>query len=145
MDSVQQYREFKRTIEDLKRAARLDYERRIRALDAALAAAEGIGMHPEPTDADAPFESTPSRTNEASRPFVLKDEVRQAIRELRSETFTQRDITDNIRMRHPESTVYPGSVFSALKKLAQSGEVELVKEARGGSDPTIYREVAVSP
>jgi LPS O-antigen subunit length determinant protein (WzzB/FepE family) len=152
MDKANEYAEFERTIEQLKRKAREEYERKVQALDDALAMAEQFGLRPQPTEAKPPTppNAEPPKTkaqnsNSIPRPFVLKDEVRQAIKEFRGQAFVQRQVTDAITAKYPDTTVYPGSVSAALTKLVSSGDIELVKQARGGSDPALYREAAVSP
>jgi hypothetical protein len=152
---------FKQTIEELKRAAREDYERKVEKLDAALAVAEEVGLRgrraraEEPADSEVGLDETallqglmwqePLAANNGTKPFVLKDEVRSAIRSWRGHAFRQRDITHIIRGKHPDARVHPGSVSAALKKLAERGDLEIVSESRGGSEPTLYREVALSP
>jgi hypothetical protein len=152
---------FRRTIEELKRAAREDYERKVEKLDAALKVAEEVGLRgrrvraEESGDTEAiPDESAilqglvwqePLATNNGTKAFVLKDEVRSAIRSWRGHAFRQRDITHIIRGKHPDVRVHAGSVSAALKKLAERGDLEIVSESRGGSEPTLYREVALSP
>ena len=153
MDS-QQFTVFQQTIEELKRAAREDYENRVEKLDAALAVAERLTQRtPRPDTEDSVTEilaaqgltwQDPLEENSA-KPFVLKDEVRRAVRSWRGHAFRQRDITAIVRGRYPNVRVHAGSISAALKKMAASGEIEVVKESRGGSEPTIYREVAVSP
>ena len=148
------YTKFKLTIEQLKRDARENYERRVRALDAALVAAEEILLQADPTTArtPAPLDSeVPEaalsgwKTIRTYRNFVLKYAVRKAVKEQRGRTFTQRQVTRKIREGHPEATIHPASVASALSRLAKEGEIEVLKQSDGGSDPTVYREVAVSP
>jgi hypothetical protein len=152
MDKANEYAEFERTIEQLKRKARDEYERKVQALDDALAMAEQFGLKPQPTEVKPPTPpdtEPPKPKTQASdgtpRPFVLKDEVRQAIKEFRGQTFVQRQVTNTITAKYPDTTVYPGSVSAVLTKLVSSGDIELVQQARGGSDPALYREVAVSP
>jgi hypothetical protein len=143
---------FRQTIEELKRAAREDYERRIEKLDAALAVAEEMGWSAQAAEATSPEDDTvqgliwqePMAEN-GSKPFVLKDEVRAAIRSWRGHAFRQRDITHIIRRRYPDVRVHAGSVSATLRKLAERGDLEIVSESRGGSEPTVYREVALSP
>jgi hypothetical protein len=149
-----QFTAFRRTIEDLKRAAREDYERRVEKLDAALTVAEKLTQRtPRPDTEDSVTEilaaqgltwQDPLEDNNA-KPFVLKDEVRRAVTSWRGHAFRQRDITAMVQGRYPNVRVHAGSVSAALKKMAASGEIEVVKESRGGSEPSIYREVAVSP
>jgi hypothetical protein len=153
MDS-QQFTVFQQTIEELKRAAREDYESRVEKLDAALAVAERLTQRtPQPDTEDSVTEilaaqgltwQYPLEENSA-KPFVLKDEVRRAVTSWRGHAFRQRDITAIVQGRYPNVRVHAGSISAALKKMAASGEIEVVKESRGGSEPTIYREVAVSP
>jgi hypothetical protein len=157
---TEQLRVFRQTIEELKRAAREDYERRIEKLDAALAVAEEVGLREhragaeESTGTDAILDEAAALqglmrqeplAENGSKPFVLKDEVRAAVRSWRGHAFRQRDITGIIRKRYPDVRVHPGSVSAALKKMAAKGEIEVVTESRGGSEPTVYREVSVSP
>jgi hypothetical protein len=161
MDS-EQLTVFRQTIEDLKRAAREDYERRIERLDAALAVASELGLPPQRIGAEESVGSIDEATfagiippqgsiredpsaDNGSKPIVLKDEVRRAIRSWRGHAFRQRDITGIIRGRYPAVRVHAGSVSAALRKMAANGEIEVVTESRGGSEPTIYREIAVSP
>ena len=143
---------FRQTIEDLKRAAREDCQRRIEKLDAALAVAEEMGFSTETTEADLSESAAvqgliwqESLESNGSKPFVLKEEVRSAIRSWRGHAFRQRDITHIIRAKHPGVRVHAGSVSATLKKLAERGDLEVVSESRGGSEPTVYREVALSP
>jgi hypothetical protein len=151
---------FRRTIEELKRAARDDYERKIEKLDAALAVAEEVGLRGRRVETEGSG-NTEAIIDEAaalqgliwqeplaengSKPFVLKDEVRATVRSWRGHAFRQRDITSIIQKRHRDVRVHPGSVSAALKKMVARGEIEVVTESRGGSEPTVYRELAVSP
>jgi hypothetical protein len=153
MDS-QQLTVFQQTIEELKRAAREDYERRIEKLDAALAVAEKLAQRAQRTDTEESVSEILARQgltwqdpleDNSSKPFVLKDEVRRAVRSWRGHAFRQRDITAIVQGRYPNVRVHAGSVSAALKKMVTGGEIEVVRESRGGSEPTIYREVAVSP
>lgn len=174
MDSKSQYTAFKRTIEEYKRAAREQYERRIQALDAALEVAEEIGLERQPvevmessevsvavkrdtpvvavpdmetahTPEQHPMWEAPHGRNGGSRPFKLKDEVIKAYKGFNGEPFRQLDVTHILRERFPEQTVYSGSVTSTLTRLVDQGMLRLVKPAAGGSDPAIFQEVGVSP
>ena len=145
MNGDDQYEKFKLTIEQLKQTAREDYERRVRALDAALAAAEEILLQTDPAPPSGLGRSEPRWTVRQSRKFVLKDEVREVVKEQRGRTFTQRQVTRKIREGHPEATIHPASVASALSRLATEGEIEVLKQSDGGSDPTVYREASVPP
>jgi hypothetical protein len=153
MDS-QQFTVFQQTIEDLKRAAREDCERRVEKLDAALAVAEKLAQRAQRFDTEESATEIlaaqgltwqdPLEENSA-KPFVLKDEVRRAVRSWRGHAFRQRDITAIVQGRYPNVRVHAGSISAALRKLAERGEIEIVRESRGGSEPTVYREVSVSP
>jgi hypothetical protein len=145
MNGDDQYKKFKLTIEQLKRTAREDYERRVRALDAALAAAEEILLRTDPAPASGPSGLEPGWTVSQSRKFVLKKEVRRVVKEQRGRTFTQRQVTRKLCEGHPEATIHPASVASALSRLAREGEVEVLKESNGGSDPIVYQEATMSP
>ena len=138
---------FRQTIEDLKRAAREDYERRVEKLDAALAVAEEVGLPGQQTEApldDAALQGLIWQDSlEENGSFSLKHEVRRAIRSWRGHAFRQREITAIIRGNHPDRRVHAGSVSAALKKMVEGGEIEVARESRGGSDPTVYREVAL--
>jgi hypothetical protein len=151
---------FRRTIEELKRAARDDYERKIEKLDAALTVAEEVGLRGRRAETEGSGDTEAiideaaalqgliwqdSMDDNGTKPFVLKDEVRRAVRSWRGHAFRQRDITGIIRARYPRERVHAGSVSAALKKMVERGEIEVVTESRGGSEPTVYREVAVSP
>jgi hypothetical protein len=144
---------FRQTIEELKQAAREDYERRIEKLDAALRVAEEVGLPAQRAETQEPFTGTAAQSpiredslaDNGTKPYVLKGEVRRAVRSWRGHAFRQRDITGIIQRRYPNVRVHAGSVSAALKKMVANGEIEVVKESRGGSEPTIYREVAVSP
>ncbi len=100
---------------------------------------EAAGQHLmwEHIRADVNRPTTPS--------FSLGGEVRKAIKELEGQTFVQKDITERLREKHHDAKVYPGSVSAALARMAEQGDLVVVKPAGGGSDPTIYQEVRVSP
>ncbi len=154
MDS-EQLNVFRQTVEELKQTAREDYERRVEKLDAALRVAEQMSYKAQQTNAEEESVSEilaaqglvgdNPLADDGTKPFVLKDEVRRAIRSWRGHAFRQRDITAIIQGRYPDVHVHAASVAAALKKMAERGEIEIVKESRGGSEPTVYREVAVSP
>lgn len=109
-------------------------------------AAQGPDAEPgtATTAQDRMWEDAPT-PNGVPKAFVLKEEVRKAAKEFRGETFAQKDVTRRIREKYPDRTVYPGSVSATLATLANDKEIRVIKKARGGSDPTLYREVPVSP
>jgi hypothetical protein len=157
---TEQLAAFRRTIEELKRTARDDYERKVEKLDAALAVAEEVGLRgrraetEESADTEAILDEAAALqgliwqdplADNGTTVFALKDEVRRAVRARRGHAFRQREITSIIRTRHPDKRVHAGSVSAALRKMVERGEIEVVTESRGGSEPTVYRELAVSP
>jgi hypothetical protein len=174
VDAKSQYAEFERAVEDLKRAAREEYQQRVIALDAALAVAREIAIKRPAVEAmkseEAPvaaalhavpdvepdaerateaaqhsmWEDSPKR-NVGSKPFKLKDEVERAYKEFNGGVFRQIDVTHAIREKFPSQTVYPGSVSAALGRFAAEGKLLEVKPAGGGSDPALYQEASVPP
>lgn len=147
-------------VEDLKRELQEEYERNLALLDGTLLLLRNHRSRSKLSNIDIPnlfgtehSSSTPAgEESEATTPngaatgaFRLKDEVGNTIREFREQEFTQRDVTTTIREKYPDETVHPGSVSTALGNLVKSGQIEVVREGRGGSDPNVYREVSVSP
>lgn len=83
--------------------------------------------------------------NGTPKPFKLAKEVKVATGEFQDQTFTQKDVSERIRQKSPEAKVYAGSVSGRLAKLVEDREIEIVKKSSGGADPTLYREVRLSP
>ena len=98
----------------------------------------------------APEERSSSPNGTPDEPFRLKEAIKAAIEEVPDvKAFGQRHITLRIRRKHPGQRVYPGSVSSALSRMAKQGEIRVVKPAFGGSNPAYYgkvpKEEPVSP
>lgn len=91
------------------------------------------------------WEDAPNHNGTLEKPFILREQVQEAVKEFRGGTFYQKDVTQRIREKFPDREVHQGSVSNTLAKLAKHGELRVVKPARGGSDPALYKEVGVSP
>jgi hypothetical protein len=143
-------------VEEVKRELREEYEQNLAHLDGTLLLLKNRSSHSKlsnitipdlfETDSTAPPRAERAATrNGTARPFKLKEEVRQAVRDCQGQPFKQRDITERIREKYPGATVHPGSVSTAIGNLMKDGTIKVVRQARGGSDPSVYQEVSVSP
>ncbi len=94
---------------------------------------------------DQMWEDAPNHNGALDKPFILREQIQETIKEFRGGAFYQKDVTKRIEEKYPDRKIHSGSVSNTLSKLAKRGELKVVKPARGGSDPALYREASVSP
>ena len=136
----------------IKRAIREDCQRKLEALELTWSVAKQIkpqprlpGVVPEEDSSTAPTESvdteapTPNGSGDKDQAFSLAKEVRRVIAEFGNATFTQGQVTERVQNRYPGEMVYPASVSGTLARLVKQGELKLLRRARGGAEPSLYR------
>lgn len=103
------------------------------------------GEHETGAAQDQMWEDASAHNGTLDKPFILREQIQEAVKEFRGGDFYQKDVTKRIEEKYPERKVHSGSVSNTLSKLAKRGELRVVKPSRGGSDPALYKEAAVSP
>lgn len=82
----------------------------------------------------------PSPPSGRSKKIRITQEIRRAIQEFQGE-FTQHDVVEWIKDKHPSIQVRSATVSSALWRMAKQGAIEKVQEGYG-SDPNTYRRAS---
>ena len=111
----------------MKRQIEADYRKKLDALELVWGMAGGSAS------------SSPSTSSDELRRGDLREAIRSAVRDLTGE-FRPEDVLDAIRADDEllAALIKPASLSSALKRLAEKGEIELI-EAGSGKRPSRYR------
>jgi len=147
--------------ENLKRQAREEYRRKLDAIEIVWAMSQDRSwrqpslstarqarnrmVHQSPSDspeAQVPPETPSNGTIPGSyRRFSVIREIRDALPDLGGD-ITQGQVRQKLAEKFPDQVarIQPASVSSALRRLLEAGELELVSEG-SGSDPNVYRRV----
>lgn len=82
----------------------------------------------------------PTLPNNRSKKIRITQEIRAAVQEFQGE-FTQHDVVEWIKDKHPSAQVRSATVSSALWRMAKQGVIKRVREGYG-SEPNTYRRVS---
>lgn len=86
----------------------------------------------------------PHSANGNSETINLAQEVREAIHETSSNTFTQRMVTRTIERKHPRATIRAATVSNTIARLVKNGYVKRVRRGQG-SQLSLYRKAETWP
>ena len=131
--------------ERLKEAAELEHRLNMEAIDRVRRMEQSLAGSSIPTSANGKLDDHASAVASPKRKRRSSAEGGKVVGVLREAIsfqdgeFTRQTLLDQLKLNHPGKTIKDGSLKAALKRLTDSGEIEVVVKAQGRRHATYKR------